>query len=716
MRGRGAEHSLKEGAGDAVGPDANGKGVVAPKRERFGAPVIEKSEQDEVEALRAELRACKARLGGVQTLARVAWWRWDIGTCEFSCDEHFHDLLGISRELQGRELQQHYLQHVHPEDHVQIVSAARDTFATGEPYEVMHRYLEDDGCVRYFVSTGACVRDASGAPVAIEGTVQEVTRYGAPDRMKVEDQIRRQKEFIRDVIDAVPQLVFVKDREGHYILVNKATAELFGTTPAAMEILTDREAIPSSDEARLHHDVDQQVIDQGLTIEYSAVSSLVSDAEAWFRILKTPIALGDGAVGCLTVCTDVTEDRYHHLDILAARHQAERASRAKSEFLSVMSHEIRTPLNAVIGITHLLLQESPRADQAENLKVLRFSAETLLVLVNDILDYSKIEAGRVELEETELSLREIIEGIRLSLSALAEEKGIALQARVATDVPDRLLGDPVRIGQVLMNLVSNAVKFTPMGRVTVDVCVRGEREGRATLGVCIEDTGVGIERDHLTRIFDPFTQAQSSTTRRFGGTGLGLAITERLLKMYDSAITVESEPGRGSRFSFEIELKRLKGPPSGERATAQAPRDPSDLRGLRVLLAEDNEANVCIATKFLKRWGAVVDVAPNGLRAVEMARGGPYDVVLMDLQMPEMDGFEAASLIRADRADLPIVALTADAVLESRHRVFAVGMNDYLTKPFNPRVFFGKLSRYRKSVSRAPTPVPSLRPSLRGRI
>jgi len=678
--------------------------------------VSETSAKDEVEALRAELHACKARLDGVQTLARVAWWKWDNLTGEFSCDGHFHALLGIPRELKGRDIQQHFLLHIHPEDHVQIVSAARDSFISGEPYEVMHRYLCDDGRTRYFVSAGACVRDASGAAVAMEGTVQEVTRYGAPDRMKVEDQIRRQKEFIRAVIDAVPQLVFVKDRDGRYVLVNKATASLFGTTPAAMEIMTDREAIPSQDERSMHHDVDRQVIDEGLTIEYSAASSVAPDAEAWFRIIKTPITLGDGAVGSLTVCSDVTEDRYHHLDIQAARHQAERASRAKSEFLSVMSHEIRTPLNAVIGITHLLSQESPRADQADNLKVLRFSAETLLVLVNDILDYSKIEAGRVELEETDLSLREIIEGIRLSLSALAEEKGICLQSSVASDVPERLVGDPVRIGQVLMNLVSNAVKFTPSGRVTVDVGVRGEREGRVTLAVGIEDTGVGIDPDHIARIFDPFTQAQSSTTRRFGGTGLGLAITERLLKMYGSAVTVESEPGRGSRFSFEIELKRASGVSTGERAAAQALRDPSDLRGLRVLLAEDNEANVCIATKFLKRWGAVVDVAPNGLRAVEMARGGPYDVVLMDLQMPEMDGFEAASLIRAARADLPIIALTADAVLESRHRVFAVGMNDYLTKPFNPRVFFGKLSRYRQNVSRAPTSAPSLRPSLRGRL
>jgi signal transduction histidine kinase len=389
----------------------------------------------------------------------------------------------------------------------------------------------------------------------------------------------------------------------------------------------------------------------------------------------------------------IRQRRQAEMAMQAAMIEAEKANIAKSEFLSIMSHEIRTPLNAVIGLCHILLRD-PRPDQVRNLNVLRTSADNLLALINDILDFSKIEAGKLELEHSPFDLRRLVEDLLTAIDVKARERGNNLVIDIRDNVPDRVIGDPLRLMQVLNNLLSNAVKFTQNGEVTLIMQVLETNGTRSRVGFAVRDTGVGIDDKKLEYIFKPFSQASSSITRQYGGTGLGLAITSELLQLMGSEVKVQTQLGKGSTFHFELEFECVK--PEEKEADVLAILE-HDLRGARILLVEDTPFNVLFATQLLEGWNAVVDVAENGRIAVEKMRFQPYEIVLMDLQMPEMDGYTATRKIREFNAHTPIIALTASASTDVRDKISECGMQDYVTKPFNPNDLFLRL---RKSISK----------------
>ena len=389
----------------------------------------------------------------------------------------------------------------------------------------------------------------------------------------------------------------------------------------------------------------------------------------------------------ISIRIPIDERKHVEEELRRARDEAEEANKAKSQFLSVMSHEIRTPLNAVIGLSHLLQRGWPRPDQELNIQVLKTSAENLLHLVNDVLDFSKIDAGRLELEVIPFHPHALLRDVHLALGPQALEKNIAFDLEIDPALPGSLLGDPVRIGQILTNLISNAIKFTESGSVRVAAEVLEERSESSILRFSVKDTGIGIPSDQLELIFDAFTQAQSSTTRRFGGTGLGLSITRNLLELMGSSPQVASRVGEGSTFSFDIELRIS----SVEPETSTASETAKDLEGMHVLLVEDNEFNVLVAGQFLSEWGVDWEAVPNGAQAVEAARGGGWDLILMDLQMPVMDGYEATSKIREFSPSIPILALTASAQVDRKDKAFLHGMTDYVTKPINPSDLHRKL-------------------------
>lgn len=388
----------------------------------------------------------------------------------------------------------------------------------------------------------------------------------------------------------------------------------------------------------------------------------------------------------------INEEKLHK-----AKEEAEEASRAKSDFLSVMSHEIRTPLNAVIGISHILKDENKDEGLSEMVNTLNNAAVNLLVLINDILDYNKIEAGKLELTLQSFSPSKLLAALIEENEYRARENRNKLKFTYDEESSGFYSGDRTRLGQILNNLISNAIKFTEEGTIHVHL-VKLKSVGKFdVLRFEVKDSGIGIEEAFLPKLFDKFTQATSNSTRKFGGTGLGLAICQSLLGLMDSKLEVHSKPNEGSTFWFDLKLERIS---AKEVMTLETPKDlEKGLAGMRVLIVEDNLVNVFVCQNFMKKWGVISDVAENGEQGVDMVKNGNYDCILMDIQMPVMDGYEATRLIREFDTTIPVIALTASAMMDRSTKERYQGMNDFVSKPFRPDELFAALMKYKPQSS-----------------
>ncbi len=455
----------------------------------------------------------------------------------------------------------------------------------------------------------------------------------------------------------------------------------------------------------------EQVAVHGQTVRYD-----LQYGKKIFNIIATPITLQDGTVAKMEIRTDITRQKQSEADLLAAKEEAEAATKAKSSFLANMSHDIRTPLNGIIGMLRLTLETDLSGKQRKNLTAAKTSADCLLGLLNDVLDISKIDADQLLLEEHPFHFAELIDDIGLIFSSAMKEKKINFHLSVAENIPKVVIGDSLRVRQIIINLLGNAIKFTEHGSISLQARKVAEDQDAVTIEVKVEDTGIGIAADKLETIFDSFSQADTSTTRQYGGTGLGLAICKRLIDIMNGEIQVTSTEGRGSCFSFTVQLK-TGAPDQLQKEPEAIGQVHAPQRPLSILLVEDNALNRDVARMTLENSGHRVLTAENGIEALEVLAKSKVDIIFLDIQMPKMDGLTAARYIRdceqgmlpkdpnlqdllqqlrerLHGARTPIIALTAHAMHEDRQRCLAAGMDDYLTKPFQPDQIEAVLARY----------------------
>ena len=538
------------------------------------------------------------------------------------------------------------------------------------------------------------------ADPAETGSEANIPAESNPD---LEDRLRTAKERFRSLAASIPGVIYQRrvgpDGDIRYTYISEGAKDLFGVDPE--EIISDPRALFDCHGPDYRATFRDRLLQASRDLTMWDVEAQIinrNGEEKWTHAIARPKLQPDGAVLWDGIILDATRMKRAELELHSAKEQAESANRAKSEFLAVMSHEIRTPLNGVLGMAELLSRTNLDDRQKRFLTTITQSGESLLSIVNDILDITKIEAGEQRLANEVFGLSESIAEVAALFRGMAEQKGLALHHDLGDDLPDAVEGDPVRLRQVLANVINNAVKFTSEGKVEIRARLQSMTDHTATVVFEIEDTGIGVPANDLPKLFDAFHQVDSTYARRHGGTGLGLTITHRLVEMMGGEIRVDSEEGAGSTFSLVIPLSLASAPRDGDASSgadtatmADAQAAAGDVK-VRVLVAEDNPVNKEVILEHLWAMGCVVDTAENGVEAVEAFEQNHYDIVLMDCQMPQMDGFEATRKIRevelirgmkdGSTRHTPIIAVSAYTMAGDREHCLLVGMDDHLGKPF----------------------------------
>ncbi|EDK72601.1 PAS/PAC sensor hybrid histidine kinase [candidate division TM7 genomosp. GTL1] len=570
---------------------------------------------------------------------------------------------------------------------MEVFREAVQAVKENKPYEIEIKIYKKDGSDAWvFISNSPLFNEVGGIERQI-GVMVDIT-----ERKKTVEELT----MLSLVASKTTSGVVINDSEGKVEWVNSAFEQITGYSlndvknkhlgDSLKGELTDVSIIQKA----------RELSEQKQSFEVDLLIYRKDGQPLWISVINSVIMGNNGRVDkYIETIIDITAKKKAELELIAAKEEALQLSRAKDMFMGVMSHEIRTPLNAVIGMSHILLNDNPLESQKENLSILNFSAENLMTLINDVLDFTKIETGNVELEIARLDIRDMIQSIIGSMKYKANEKGIYLTKSIDEAVPDIVMGDRARLVQILLNLVSNSVKFTSEGGVNIDLKVIEQTKDTVRIRFGVSDTGIGIAENKLNTIFESFKQAEADTTRHYGGTGLGLAISKRLIQLHDSRINVDSVLGQGSTFWFTITFNKLIDPKVNNNNRVETGLN------INVLVVDDNQINRLLINKVLKKWGATADFAENGQEAIDkLELHKNFDVVLMDIYMPLMGGLEATGVIRSKSEPyfqkLPIIALTASMLSDQMGQIEDAGMNDYILKPFDPTTLFEKLSRYQK--------------------
>jgi PAS domain S-box-containing protein len=653
-----------------------------------------------------ELFELHERLEYAQAVTGDGVWDWDLTSGQVWINHRLIAMLEL-RIDEDVIPDDRMIDALHPQDRALVMDSIRDGLSGLVPYHSTHRMVCAGGDTIWVEDRGKVVaRDAAGKPLRMIGCISEITQ-----RILAEEKVKKAQEQLRNLYESMSQGVIVYGGDGKIHTANHAAEQLFGIRLAQMqglEPLPEHWIVVQEDGSDFEAPLQPAVlaIRRKSPVLETIVGTFHPDEGAmrWAMVDAHPMFddLGE-VVEVYSVITDITALRKVELDLkisaigleevsLEAQEkamEASRASQAKSHFLANMSHEIRTPMNGVIGMTELLMGTAMNEEQLRYAKTIRSSGEALLSIINDILDFSKIEAGKMVLDRVVFQPRALLEDIAMLLQIRAESKGLDLFYSVAEDVPLHLAGDPGRLRQILLNLGGNALKFTHAGEVRIELSLAQRMDGQATVRFAVSDTGIGIPQNVQDTIFESFTQADASTSRRFGGTGLGLSISRQLVELMGGSMGLESREGDGSTFFFTGNFEVIQDAIEEEKSSFPD-RDISSVARdeLRILLAEDNITNQKVVMGMLSRLGLWVDLAQDGQEAVLALESNRYDLVLMDCQMPEMNGYEATRKIRdPDSAVLdhhvPIVALTANAFQEDRELCLEAGMDDFLTKPLS---------------------------------
>jgi PAS domain S-box-containing protein len=518
-----------------------------------------------------------------------------------------------------------------------------------------------------------------------------VTFTDITERKKAQAEIEELSRNFSDFLESTSDLVYLKDTDLRYMACSKPLSDMLGYTDWRDIIgKTEAEVQNKNSRIRFNEKPERQIIEEGSVIELTEDIIKVDEETGWVNTIKKPLKSHDGKiVGILSISRDITKMKQAEEALAKAKEEAEETTRAKSEFLANMSHEIRTPMNAIIGMGHLALKTDLDHKQYDYLKKIDVSAKSLLGIINDILDFSKIEAGKLDTESVDFQLEEVLDNIATVVSVKTQEKKLELLFKIDRSVPTTLVGDPLRLGQILTNLSNNAVKFTDKGQIIVSTELVKKEDTQVTLKFSVKDTGIGMTEEQAAKLFQPFSQADSSTTRKYGGTGLGLTISKRLAQMMGGEIWVESEPGRGSTFSFTANLRLGK-----EKAKKEF-KPASDLHGMKVLVVDDNPTSREILQEMLESFTFEVTVAASGAEGIaelESAKEDrPFELVVMDWKMPGMDGIETSKRIKNNEglSKIPaIIMVTAYSREEIMQQAEDIGLEGFLLKPVNSSILF----------------------------
>lgn len=582
-----------------------------------------------------------------------------------------------------------YLDIIYPDDQKMVADFYREQRQRHEPVSYLEfRVLTKEGTI-IWVGQNVKMSFENNWMYRVNAVCRDITKIKT-----TEIQLSQQRVLLRTIIDNIPVNIYVKNRQSQKILANRAEYEYLGATSEEEMLGKNDWDLYPTESAIISLAEDARILRGESMINMETVSTRKDGSTCYFLSSKFPLRDSDNMIiGIVGISIDVSESRNVRDALQKAKEKAEEAARAKSAFLSTMSHEIRTPLNGIIGLINMLFDQHPREDQLENLKLLKFSSDNLLTIINDILDFNKIEAGKVDLEKITFALPDLLKQYYRVHKLKADEQGIQLKLNLDETLPAHVAGDPVRIGQVLNNLLSNAIKFTRQGEVELSARVQEKKDREFKIIFKVKDSGIGIPPERLASIFTGFTQAHAEITRKFGGTGLGLSISQRLLQLMGSDIQVRSVPGEGSEFFFSLTLEEASTPKYAAKANEEKVQT-----GLKVLVIDDNPINLVVAKGMLGNFGCEVTTANSGAEALSLISANRFQVILIDLQMPEMDGFEVARKIREQEGDyfknVPLIAASADVTTEVRDLALEAGMDDYVGKPLRVADLNDLLKKY----------------------